>query len=145
MQNARKHPIGNFASRFVLVARRSFVFLEHNSEFNIRHYRKVYRKPTVHVPTVYSNVGGVFRKGRSFRNGSVQAADRVCFIPASIYSSTVWSGRSGLLWPGLSSKSAWGMARGSPRSLLHGAACDVSLNAIDSYDDEGIQSIVLLF
>lgn len=36
------------------------------------------------------------------------------------------------------------MARDSPRSLLHGAACDVSLNAIDSYD-EGIQSRYLQY
>lgn len=60
----------------------------------------------------------------------------------------VWSGLVGLAWSGLSSKKpAWGMARESPRRLLHGAACDVSLNAIDSHDEgtQSIENIVLLF
>lgn len=80
MQNARKHPIANFASRFVLVASRSFVILKHTlSLMGATTEKYIYR-------LIYNNIGGVFRLGRSaalFHGDAVQATYRVCFIPTS--------------------------------------------------------------
>lgn len=86
MQNARKHPIANFASRFVLVLADPLFFSSIYIEFNVCHYREVHLPPNALLVLYYSNIGGVFRLGRSaalFRNDSVQEADRVCFIPTS--------------------------------------------------------------